>query len=68
MNPSIKVQEKWIKNDTFGDLIKEMYKHDNYLKSTGRTYKDYAAAFSNWLVSDYRKKNQKPRNPYLDEA
>ena len=40
------------------DVDNEYKKFRDYLKANGKRYKDYMAAFRNWLRSDYVKKNK----------
>lgn len=40
------------------DIDNEYKKFRDYLKANGKRYKDYMAAFRNWLRSDYVKKNK----------
>ena len=72
LKPSKTVQEKWIDDNTPQEISDELYNFTNYLKSKGKRYKNYSAAFSNWLRSPYRSKGETNErnyrtNPNLEE-
>jgi len=49
-------QKKWLDKNSPEDLVEELDNFKNWIEANGKKYKNYSAAFSNWLRSPYRKK------------
>jgi len=59
MKVSTEVQGKWLEDNSPEEILFELEKFKNYIEANGKKYKNYNSAFSNWLKSTYRNKQQK---------
>jgi hypothetical protein len=56
IKPSKEIQQRWLLDNKPEEINYELDKFKNYLSAKGKVYKNYSAAFSNWLKSDFRSK------------